>query len=114
MDNNTFLIPANAKKGMLIFNIFRPFDLGLFGIGVGLSLILLMAIPTNDLVFVIIACLPGTICSLLVLPLPYYHNVLGAIQSIFQYLINNRNYYWKGWCIYEQFSEETKKQSKFY
>ena len=27
---NGYLVPANAKKGTLIFNVFRPFDLGLF------------------------------------------------------------------------------------
>ena len=29
-----YLIPANAKKGTLIFGLFNKFDLILFGIGV--------------------------------------------------------------------------------
>ena len=33
--NNQYLIPANTKKGGLIFNIFQPIDLWIFGIGVG-------------------------------------------------------------------------------
>ena len=73
--NNNYLIPANAKKGTLIFNVFRPFDLILFGGGMGLSLIILAIIPTSNIVMVLLACLPGVICSLLVVPLPYYHNV---------------------------------------
>ena len=32
-----FLVPANAKRGTLIFNIFRPFDLILFLSGVSVS-----------------------------------------------------------------------------
>ena len=27
---HSYLVPANAKKGSLIFNVFRPFDLILF------------------------------------------------------------------------------------
>lgn len=108
--NNTYLIPANAKKGTLIFNIFRPFDLALFGIGVGISLLLVMLLPSSNIILVILACLPGCICSVLVVPLPYYHNVLCAIQSIFEFYTNNRKYYWKGWCFSERFSEKSKKR----
>lgn len=111
--NNNYLIPANAKKGTLIFNVFRPFDLILFGGGMGLSLIILAIIPTSNIVMVLLACLPGAICSLLVVPLPYYHNVLCVIQSVIQFYSNRRQYYWKGWCFYERFVEESKKQSRF-
>lgn len=107
--NNMFLIPANAKKGTLIFNVFRPFDLILFGVGIGISLILLMLISTSDIVWVILACLPGAICSLLVVPIPHYHNVLCVIQSVIQFFTNRRNYYWRGWCFYERFVKESKK-----
>ena len=47
---NGYLVPANAKRGTLIFNIFRPFDLILFGTGVVISLLALA----------------------IVIPLPYY------------------------------------------
>lgn len=107
--NNMYLIPANAKKGTLIFNVFRPFDLILFGTGIGISLILLMLISTSDIVWVILACLPGAICSLLVVPIPHYHNVLCVIQSVIQFFTNRRNYYWRGWCFYERFVKESKK-----
>lgn len=39
-----YLIPANAKRGTLIFGMFNRFDLALFGIGVVTSIILLMII----------------------------------------------------------------------
>ena len=107
--DNMYLIPANAKKGTLIFNIFRPFDLILFGVGIGISLILLMLISTSDIVWVILACLPGAICSLLVVPIPNYHNVLCVIQSVIQFFTNRRDYYWRGWCFYERFVKESKK-----
>ena len=106
---NLFIIPANSKSGKLIFNIFRPFDLILFGTGIGISLILLMLISTSDIVWVILACLPGAICSLLVVPIPHYHNVLCVIQSVIQFFTNRRNYYWRGWCFYERFVKESKK-----
>ena len=39
-----YLIPANAKKGTLIFGMFNRFDLTLFGIGIVTSIILLMIV----------------------------------------------------------------------
>ena len=44
MINGGYLIPANTKKGQLIFGIFTTVDLMLFGTGVGISIILLLAI----------------------------------------------------------------------
>ena len=35
---NGYLVPSNAKRGTLIFNIFRPFDLILFSVGVVISI----------------------------------------------------------------------------
>lgn len=52
---NSYLIPANTKKSMLIFGLFTKFDLILFGIGVGLSLILLLALPVEQIMYAIIA-----------------------------------------------------------
>ena len=105
---NGFLVPANAKRGTLIFNIFRPFDLILFGSGVALSLLLLAIFSTSNIITVLICLLPGCTCSLLVLPVPNYHNVLCVLISIYNFYSGRRRYYWKGWCFYEQFDEKTK------
>ena len=75
---NGYLIPANSKKGTLIFSIFRPFDLMLFSIGVVISLLLLAVVPTENIIAVTLALIPVIICGLLVLPIPNYHNVLCA------------------------------------
>ena len=107
MNNGGFLVPANAKKGTLIFNIFRPFDLMLFGIGIGITLVLLMILPTDNIVFAVIALLPGCTAGLLVFPIPNYHNVLCALQSIHRFYTERRKYVWKGWCFYEQFNDKT-------
>lgn len=109
---NGYLVPANAKKGTLIFNLFRPFDLMLFGIGAGISLLLLMILPTENIVGAIIAILPGCIAGLLVFPIPNYHNVLCALQSIYRFYTERRKYVWKGWCFYEQFTDEATNRKK--
>lgn len=109
---NGYLIPANAKKGTLIFNIFRPFDLILFCTGVGISLLALAIIPSTNMLAVTIALLPGCICGLLVMPVANYHNVLCAIISIYKFYTERRKYVWKGWCFYERFRDEVKKSSK--
>ena len=106
---NGYLIPANAKKGTLIFNVFRPFDLWLFGIGIVVSLLLLAIVPSTNLVLVAIALMPGCICGLLVFPIPNYHNVLCALGSIYRFYTLRRNYVWKGWCFNERFNEKSGK-----
>lgn len=106
---NGYLIPANAKKGTLIFNLFRPFDLWLFGIGAVVTLLLLAVIDTTNIILVLIALLPGCTCGLLVFPIPNYHNVLCALCSVYRFYTLRRNYVWKGWCFNERFSKEDSK-----
>lgn len=107
---NGFLVPANAKKGTLILNIFRPFDLIMFGTGALVTLLLLVIVNSNDTVMILLSCLPVAITGFLVVPVPNYHNVLCAIQSIFKFYSERRNYIWKGWCFYEKFGSEEEKK----
>jgi len=113
---NSFLIPANSKKGTLIFNLFLPSDLVIFGTGVLVSLLLLAISETStDTSTVVLISLPGLICGLLVIPIPNYHNVRMALKSMYLFFSGRRRYIWKGWCFYERFieeSEKTKKESK--
>ena len=106
MMNGGYLVPANAKKGTLIFNLFREFDLILLCIGVGISVLLLAVVPSTKFIFTILFCLPGLVCGFLVFPIPYYHNVLCALQSIIRFYNSNRKYEWKGWCFNEQFARD--------
>lgn len=99
MLNNGYLIPANSKKGQLILNFFRPVDLLIFGIGCTISFVLLLFFSIGDLWRVILVLSPAAISTLLVAPIPNYHNVLVFITSLYQYLNNRRNYIWKGWCV---------------
>lgn len=107
-----YLIPANAKKGTLIFNLFRPFDLILFCTGVGISLLALAIVPATNILAVTISLLPGGICGLLVFPVPNYHNVLCTICSIYRFYSQRRRYIWKGWCFYERFKDQNSKSTK--
>jgi len=105
---NGYLVPANSKKGTLILNMFRPVDLIMFGIGAGVSLLLLMIMPSDNTIGVLVSCLPVGITGLLVIPIPNYHNVLCAIQSIFRFF-NEKvkgDYKWRGWCFYEEFGDK--------
>jgi len=104
--NGGYLVPANAKKGTLIFNLFRPFDLILFGSGCFVTIVLLAFFQSVGFVGVLLFCLPAAICGLLVLPIPNYHNVLCAIQSILNFYNNKRRFVWRGWCFNEYFKEE--------
>ena len=104
---HSYLVPANAKKGSLIFNIFRPFDLILFGSGLLVSFLFLTIFPTSNTILLFLVCLTGIICGLLVLPIPNYHNTRVFIQEMYKfYFVNRRKYIWRGWCYqYEQSDE---------
>ena len=97
---NQYLIPANTKKGQLIVSIFRPVDLAIFVTGVSVTLILLLIFVSQDAPtwLMIVALFPGLVTTLLVVPVPNYHNVLVAIQELINFYSNNRNYKWRGWC----------------
>lgn len=94
-----YLIPANTKKGNLILGLFKPFDLILLGTGVLLTLILLAIFPMGQTWQVIIVVLPGLTAAFLVIPVPNYHNILTVIIECYQFLTNQREYHWKGWCV---------------
>ena len=96
---NNFLIPANAKKSMLIFGLFTKFDLILFLMGIGASLLMLMILPVEQIVFAIIALLPALVTGFLVMPVPNYYNMRTLLSSAIQFLMNQRKFKWKGWCV---------------
>ena len=108
--NDQYLIPANTKKGQLIFSIFRPIDLGIFVTGVLTTIIILIVVSnlaSSNMLITILSLLPALICTGLVVPVANYHNVLVAIQEIIHFYTNNRNYKWRGWCaVYESKRDE--------
>lgn len=104
---NNYLIPANAKKSLLILGFFTPLDLIVFGIGATFTVIMLMVIQSSSLTMMIFIVLPLLISSLLVMPVPYYHNVMQLIINIFTFFSSKRKYKWKGWCT-SYYDEQTK------
>lgn len=96
-----FLIPANSKRSALIAGIFRPIDLGIFVMGVIITLLLLFLISGTSLGSVIIKLGPALICTFLVLPIPNYHNTIVLIREVLSFFSSRRIYLWKGWCIYD-------------
>ncbi|MDD2505396.1 MAG: hypothetical protein PHF21_03905 [Bacilli bacterium] len=106
MGNNKFLIPANSKKSMLYLSFFNLTDLIIFGTGVGLSFIFLIAIRSNDLVTSILILLPALVAAFLVIPIPNHHNIRTFIGNVYSYFAKRRTYFWKGWC--NSYVEENK------
>ncbi len=93
-----YLIPANTKRGKLILGLFRPFDLTLFASGVLVTVILLAFMPLSSTFVTILVLSPALICGALVVPIPYYHNLLTIIIEMYEFLTNRQTYRWKGWC----------------
>lgn len=95
---NNYLIPANTKNGKLILGLFTPFDLILLCSGLLISLVLLAFMPLTDVWLTILILTPGLVCAFLVLPVPYYHNMLTIIIELYEFLTNRQTYRWRGWC----------------
>ena len=104
--NNNYLIPANSKKGQLLFNIFRPEDLIIFATGVTITLILLMAVKGLSTFGTISLLIPALVATTLVAPIPNYHNVRVLIASVIRFYFSRQKYVWKGWCYREQEKEQ--------
>ena len=99
MDNNSYLIPANSKKSMLMLGYFTLLDLIVFLMGVLFTIILLFMIRTSTIWLLLMVILPALISTFLVLPVPHYHNMMQLIINIYDFFTKNRRYYWKGWCV---------------
>lgn len=98
---NSFLIPANTKKSQLILGFFTPLDLIIFSVGCVWSFTMLLLVESLNLVILIILMLPALIGTFLVMPVPHYHNVLQLITNVYNFYTGRRQYFWRGWCLYE-------------
>ncbi len=94
-----YLIPANTKRGTLIFGIFRPADAIIFGVGVLVTIVLLAIMPVGTTLQLLLVLLPAAICTFLVIPVPNYHNMLTIIIELYTFLTTRQKYIWKGWCV---------------
>ena len=96
---NSYLIPANSKKSMLIFGLFDTFDLILFLIGLVLSFGMMMLMPVKNLFIAVIVLLPLGLATFLVFPIPNYHNVRTVLVNAWNFYTTRQKYVWKGWCF---------------
>lgn len=113
MENNNYLIPANASRGKLILGFFRGIDLAIFGTGVATTLVLLFIFQgmLTSWTVAIGVMAPALVTGFLVIPIPHQHNILVLLTNIYKYFfVNRQKYYWKGWCV--NYGEEEKSSAK--
>ena len=96
---NTYLIPANTKRSMLIFGIFRRIDLIIFASGGALTFLLIFINNPGTLTDVFIDLLPFLITGIMIIPVPNQMNIWAFTVNIYAFLTNQRDYRWRGWCI---------------
>lgn len=97
--NGNYLIPANSKKSLMIFGLFKKDELIMFGICIGITLFCMVSLPLENTVVALLSLLPALIGGLLVMPVPNYHNVLTVLKSAFEFITTRQKYVWKGWCF---------------
>lgn len=107
-EKNTYLIPANSKRGLLILNLFTTLDLIILGIGVFITGVLITIINTSSLLMTILVLSPALVAAMLVTPIPNYHNVLVVLTEAIEYFSQRQNYIWKGWNFHEEIESEKK------
>ncbi len=96
---NNYLIPANSKKSQLILSVFTMADLIVLLTGVGITVMLLFFIKSNNIGVMIMLASPALIAAFLVAPIPNYHNVMTLLGNIYRFYTGRKKYYWRGWCI---------------
>lgn len=102
--NNQFLIPANSKKSALILGMFNFADVIILSIGIFVTFIALaIGGGTADLLQLCLIISPAMIAGALVLPFPFYHNLLNFFLSVINYFMNRRKYIWEGWKYNDKF-----------
>ena len=101
--NQMFLIPANSNNGKLIFSLFTKVDLIIVGVGFSMTLLGILIIKIPSFTVLLILLLPMLISAALVMPIPYYHNVLVVLKDVVEFFYNRRNYKWEGWCSKDEF-----------
>ena len=106
--NGNYLIPANTKRGRLIFGVFEPIDAIMFGTGIVVTLLLLAILPIEKVSMALIALAPALITGLLVLPVAHYHNVRQLLIEIYKYFTSRNKFVWKGWCFTDESEDTTK------
>jgi len=106
---NQYLIPANTKKGELLFGIFMPVDLVIFLTGVGITLLFLVVVSTFNIMdnyTSILGLLPALVAVFLVFPFPNYHNIRVALGEVIAFYSNRQKYVWRGWCSSYEFKDK--------
>ena len=93
-----YLIPANSKKGQLIFNVFKGVDLLILGCGAFITLILVFLLPQGTLLTTFLKLMPLGLAIILVFPIAFYHNTRVFLQELLIYITSQKRYHWKGWC----------------
>ncbi len=100
------LVPANAKKSLLIAGFLRPMpDLLILVTGASITILLLIILKNSEFIVSLLCCLPALICAFLVLPMPKYHNMMCFIADFFKFCTERKVYKWKGWCSSDEFKE---------
>lgn len=100
------LVPTNTKKSTLVLGMYRwvP-DIVILAVGITVTVGLLLAFPDVGTLLMLLICLPMLISVFITLPIPNYHNMLGAIQSIIGYYYGRRKYIWRGWCVKDEYKQ---------
>lgn len=96
---NNYLIPANSKRSMLIFGLFKPVDLIIAGTGATLTLILMFAISAKTVKDILLILLPLLIAGAMVMPVPNHRNLWTFTANVYNFFSNRRQYKWRGWCM---------------
>ena len=102
VERQEYLIPANSKRGMLIFSVYRPIDLAIVITGAIITFMLFFILGADSFGLVIIELMPALIGAFLTLPIPNYHNTLVLIREVINYFNNRKEFPWRGWCVYDE------------
>ncbi|MEG2351199.1 MAG: hypothetical protein RSA10_01945 [Bacilli bacterium] len=101
---NQYLIAANSKRSQLIFNIFRPLDLGIAITGSVITIIAFLIVQPETLWSGAAVLFPLLFCAFLVMPIANYHNMICVLKNIYMFYFGESSQFkWKGWCASDEY-----------
>jgi hypothetical protein len=90
---------------MLILGLFTELDLIILGAGVGVTMLLVLFVKLNNIIFTLVSLVPALAAGLLVMPFPNYRNFRIFITELYNFYTNRQRYVWKGWCANDEYKK---------
>ena len=118
MKEEIFTMPSNFKRGKLIVGSYRISDLAILGSGLIIAVFgFLISIFTLKgiamAIGIVLFMSIGFLSWFLTIPFPAYHNMLGWMMEMYDFLLSQKMYPFEGVIYYDEEKDESERKTKY-